>query len=120
MTKSNRSILQCPECKKPLVNIGSRVERIHPIARLIKNHYLATIFGWMLLVPGICWLTYQHVDTNGGGSLNMSFGFFSLLMVPFIINFFLLRMFPIYRITDCPYCGFHEKQKLGLSESGEL
>ncbi|MFT6576761.1 MAG: hypothetical protein ACJA16_004970 [Akkermansiaceae bacterium] len=23
-------------------------------------------------------------------------------------------------ITDCPYCGFHEKQKLGLSKSGEL
>ncbi|MFT6596120.1 MAG: hypothetical protein ACJAT3_002100 [Akkermansiaceae bacterium] len=32
----------------------------------------------------------------------------------------LLRLFPVWRITDCPYCGFHEKQKLGLSENGEL
>lgn len=105
MTKSNRSILQCTECKKLLVNIGSRVEQIHPIARLIKNHYLGTIFGWMLLLPGICWLTYQHVDTNGGGSLNMSFGFFSLLMAPFIINFFLLRMFPITESRTIPTAG---------------
>lgn len=120
MRKRNRSVLQCPQCEKPLVNIGSRVERIHPIARIIKDHYVATIFAWMILVPGIIGLTYKLVDTNGNGNLSVSFGFFALLMVPFIINFFLLRCFPIYRITDCPYCGFHEKQKLGLSESGEL
>ncbi len=57
---------------------------------------------------------------SGSGGLGISFGMFGWALVPFIVNFFLLRLFPIYRITECPYCGFHVKQKLGLSDSGEI
>jgi len=117
--KLNRSVLQCPECKKPLVNIGSKVARIHPVACFIRDRYLTTIVIWLLLMPGIIYLTHWILGGERG-QLSVSFGTFALAMVPFVINFTLLRLFPVWRITDCPYCGFHEKQRLGLSESGEL
>ncbi|MDB4300557.1 hypothetical protein N9961_00615, partial [bacterium] len=114
----NRSVLSCPSCENPLVNIGSKVERIHPVARFIRDRYMTIVFGWVLLVPFI--IGYVSKLHFGGGGNTHGMGFFALLVLPFVVNFFLLRIFPVYRITDCPYCGFHEKQHLGLSDSGEL
>ena len=34
---------------------------------------------------------------------------------PAIIIILVLKCFNLYRVTDCPYCGFHEAQKLGDS-----
>lgn len=41
--KPNQSVPQCPECEKPLVNIGSKVEPIHPVARFIRDRYITTV-----------------------------------------------------------------------------
>ena len=60
----------------------------------------------------------RTVEKSKQWPLGRSYGL--LALVPFVVNFLLLRLFPVWRITDCPYCGFHEKQKLGLSENGEL
>ena len=110
----NKAILQCPDCKKPLVNIASRVERIHPVARFIKNHDAKIIFTWAIFITYIVFF----VGFGGGGtSRSIGFGWVALLMVPSVITYFLTRLFPIYRITDCPYCGYHHKQKLGHSMS---
>ena len=117
--KPNRSVLQCPKCEKPLVNIGSKVQRIHPVARFIRDRYISSVMLWFLAMPFIIYGTTWAFG-GGSGNLSLSFGTFALAMLPFVINFALLRLFPVWRITDCPYCGFHEKQKLGLSESGEL
>ncbi len=118
--KPNRSVLSCPTCEKPLVNIGSKVARIHPVARFIKDRYVTIIVAWIFLIPFIVQFVFWVSGASSAGRLGISFGLFALLLVPFIVNFSLLRLFPVYRITDCPYCGFHEKQRLGLSDSGEL
>jgi len=101
-----------------LVGIGSKVERIHPVAKFLKEHYVTAIvigfFGEVAGVGVIFRLFGTGTSGFGGGYVLVALAF-----VPFVLNYFLLRLFPIYRITDCPYCGFHEKQKLGLSESGE-
>ena len=100
------------------MNVGSKVERIHPVAQFLKKCYLWIVGGWILLIPLILKLTVEFLPSGGGSTHGL--GLFALLVVPFVANFFLLRLFPVYRITDCPYCGFHEKQRLGLSDSGEL
>lgn len=115
----NRSVLQCPECQKPLVNIGSKVERIHPVARFIRERSTTIVMVWLPFIPLIMYLT-SLVAGDLGGDRVIAFCFFALLLLPFAVNFFLLRLFPVWRITDCPYCGFHDEQKLGRSESGEL
>ena len=115
MNKPNTSVLQCPECKKALVNIGSKVERIHPIARFVKDCYMWIVFSWVIFILIIGFVAMG----GGGGVLGLGYGMISILMVPFVVNYFLLRAFPLYRVTDCPYCGFHEKQRLGHSHSGE-
>lgn len=117
--KPNRSILVCPECEKPLVGIGSRLERIHPLARMVKGWYGVTIFIWYVLMFFGLKLVF-HLFGTGTSGFGGGYVLLALAMVPFVLNYFLLRIFPVYRITDCPYCGFHEKQKLGFSESGEF
>lgn len=116
--KPNRSILQCPDCGKALIGIGSRLERIHPVARFVKERYGATILLWYILMYFGLALLFRLF---GSGTMGFGGGYvlLALVLVPFVLNYFLLRLFPVYRLTDCPYCGFHEKQKLGFSESGE-
>ena len=101
------------------MNIGSKVERIHPVARFIKDRSFVIIAGWVVLLPIIGIFTLKVTGVYKFGTI-MGLGILALMVVPFAVNFFLLRLFPVYRITDCPYCGFHEKQYLGRTESGEL
>ena len=51
--KPNKSVLECPQCHKPLVNIASKVERIHPVARFINNHHMCIILVFFLISLGI-------------------------------------------------------------------
>lgn len=106
---ANKSILQCPECKKPLVNIGSKVERIHPIARFINNHNFTIVIILALVSTGLVF------SGKFSGARSIGYAWVALLMAPSVIMYFLLRVFNLYRVTDCPYCGFHEEQKLGRS-----
>lgn len=117
VTEPNTSILKCPECEKSLVKIGSQVKRIHPVACFVKDHYMKIVLSWVILMP-LMLAAVPGRDTFTG-SLGVGLGFSSLFFVPFVVNYFLLRAFPLYRITDCPYCDFHEKQRLGFSQSGE-
>lgn len=87
---------------------------------MIRDRYVTTMVIRFLLMPVVIGITYTVTSGHSGASVNFSFGLFALAMVSFVLNFLILRLFPVYRITDCPDRGFHEKQKLGLSESGEL
>jgi|GEM_PF-4612414 len=90
MNKPNTSILECPECKKGLVNFGSKVERIHPVARFVKARYMRIVLAWLIFVPFLV-VTVRN-SSGGGGSLGLSFGVFSLLLVPFVVGLSLLRV----------------------------
>lgn len=121
----NTSILQCPKCQKPLVNIASKVERIHPVAVFIDKYYMR-----IMLVGIICSLAIflavvllsqppekEHISIIASKGRAAGFALLAAAITPAIIMYFLVRCFSLYRITDCPYCGFHEKQKLGRSNT---
>lgn len=105
--KLNRSVIKCPECDKPLVNIGSRVERIHPIPKFIQNHHSMVLFVSYILSTAFFLSGIMGYDRFIGFALVSTY-----LFIPFVL-FMIVRLFDLYRITDCPYCGFHEKQNLG-------
>ena len=83
----NLSVLQCPECQKPLVNIGSKVERIHPVARFIRERSTTIVMVWLPFIPLIMYLT-SLVAGDLGGDRVIVFCFFALLLLPFAVNFF--------------------------------
>lgn len=109
----NSSIIECPQCHKPLINIGSKVERIHPVAKFIENHGFRTtgIASASLLILLIIFIDTLGLKRSAG------YGGVALIFVPSIVMYFLKRAYPLYRVTDCPYCGYHAKQKLGHSSS---
>ena len=125
--KPNKSVLQCPQCGKALVKIGSKVKRIHPVPRFIDKNYLAIVVTWSVLSVGIILITAlgappQMVEQGFsvravGAGKGIGFAWIALLMLPSAVMYFLVRAFSLWRITDCPYCGFHEEQKLGRSPS---
>lgn len=84
----------------------------------MKERYVTTIFLWYALMSLGLKLVFHRFGTGtmgfGGGHVLLA-----MAIVPFVLNYFLLRLFPVYRLTDCPYCGFQEEQKLGFSDSGE-
>ena len=106
----NTSVLECPECAKPLVNIGSRVMRIHPIPRFIQDNHSYIVMFFCIISTVFFMSGILGYDRFIGFALVGSYLFF-----PFIL-FLCVRIFSVWRITDCPYCGFHEKQKLGRSD----
>ena len=116
--ETNRSVLQCPECEKALVNIGSKVERTHPVARFINKHYNRIIGTWTFLSPVLV-IAYGYL-VAGYVDRFLGFALIATLLAPFAVLYLLVRCFSLWRVTDCPYCGFHEEQKLGRSYSGEL
>ena len=102
----NTMVLQCPICKHALVKTGSKVERIHPIPVFCKEHYMS-IVGVNAILSCII------VGLSPGLGRSVGYALFAWLCFPSAIMFILVRSFSLYRITDCPYCGYHHKQKLG-------
>lgn len=107
------SSLQCPQCYVVLAIVGSKVERIHPVARFITHHYTGIVVGWGLLTPAILYLfargqTPVQMKTVG-------FAWVALMSIPSLVMFFLIRAFSLYRVTQCPHCGYREVKKLGRS-----
>lgn len=72
------------------MNIGSKVARIHPVACFIRDRYVTTVVIWFLLMPVVIYLVGGF-----GGNLSVSIGTFALAMVPFVVNFTLIRLFPV-------------------------
>lgn len=49
----------------------------------------------------------------GGLSRSFFLGYLGFVMIPVFSMYILKRLYPLYRVTRCPYCGHHEKLKLG-------
>ena len=111
MVQKNKSMLSCPSCSKPLVNIASRVERVHPVARFVNAYNV-----WIMVVVSGILLT---LIVTGVFGYDRFIGFAVIISVifPHIIMFFLIRCFKIYRVTECPYCKYYEEQELGYSHT---
>lgn len=107
--RKNGAILQCPQCKKPLVNIASRLERLNPVARLIENYHFHIVGVWVFCILGIFALNVNDL----GVLRSAGFALVAIAMLPSLIMYFLVRQFNVYRITECPYCKHRESEKIG-------
>lgn len=110
LNQPNRSIITCPECGHGLVKIGSKVERIHAIPRFITRHHTLINIVWVFVSPFALFLCIRG---TGYTTRTVGLAWGAFLFAPSLIMYFLVRVFNLYRITDCPYCGFHEEVKLG-------
>lgn len=112
---SNISILECPSCKKPLVNIASKVKRVNPIAHFIVNYHTKIIIYSAIFSTFFLWMVYEFEIF--GYKRGAAYAWFTLVLMPPLVMYFLLRCFSLYRVTNCPYCGYYEEQKLGRSNT---
>ena len=102
---------QCPECKKGLVNIGSYLIRIHPIPKFLREHNDRIFQAWVLLSILTTILIAISFD-----DIDMRFiMFFWMGMIAFggVILFLIPKFFDVYRVTECPYCGYHKEKNIG-------
>ncbi len=92
-----------------LINIGSKVERMHPMARFIRENH-SKILGWNSVLVTVFFFGFAFFCDRG-----FAFGWMAAMVFPAFIMYFLIRCFSVYRVTDCPYCGYHHEQRLGRS-----
>lgn len=108
----NSAILQCPECDHGLVNMGSSIQRIHPIPKYIQRNYDRILVVWYILTPFLVYL--MALSLRGGGDMrSLAIALLVMIFTPPLVMTCIRRAFPIYRITDCPFCGYHGEVKLG-------
>ena len=97
-----------------LANIGSKVERIHPVARFMDKHTLAMTLVWGGVSFGLFIILSFALENRSHVRLLGWIWFYSFV-APILIMYSIRSLLPIYRITDCPFCGHHEEIKLGRS-----
>jgi DNA-directed RNA polymerase subunit RPC12/RpoP len=107
----NYSTVQCPDCGKPLVNIGSKVERIHPIPKFISDYHNYILLAFCSAS------TIFFVSGVLGHDRFIGFALVGSYLFSAFILYLLVRVFSLWRITECPYCGYYNKRKLGRSNS---
>lgn len=110
--RANKGVLACPSCGKLIPLVGKREVIRHPVAQRLQDRSFA-ITGWWTLFLLVCF--FLSVLVAGGDFMTRSFGFalFILPAVPSFVIYFVVRFYPIYRVTKCPYCKFEDLQKLG-------
>jgi len=106
----HRDKLRCPDCSKPLIRHSSKIQRVHPVARFFTTHWVKFIFT---AYPILIVITVLGIYL--WPSKNWVYIFSASLPLPPFISYFLLRCFPIYRVTECPFCGSYRELKLGYS-----
>lgn len=102
---------QCPKCGKGLVNIGSRLERIHPIPVFIRKYSDRILAGWIITTLPILWTVAEIIE---GPDLRFIMNFWmGMIACVGLILFLVPKFFDVYRITNCPYCGYKSKMNIG-------
>jgi len=104
-----------------LVIVGSKLERIYPVARWIEVHCMSVVIGGAMLALFGFGMMMEHWELGGILAREPRKAGFAIIVfaaLPSIVMNFLKKLFPLYRATDCPFCGFHGKQKLRFGGVG--
>lgn len=97
-----------------LANIGCKVERIHPFARFMGKYTFAKIVVWGI-VSFLLFILLSFFLGNMVLIRLLGWAWFYAFLAPILIMYFIRSLIPLYRIKDCPFCGYHEEIKLGRS-----
>lgn len=113
MKNTKNPILECPKCKKGLVSIGSKLERLHPVAKFISQKRDKILVIWFCAIPFMIYA--MAVSLHPGDLRSLAVAIIGMVMAPPIFLACIERSFRIYRVTDCPYCGYHDEEELGFN-----
>lgn len=107
----SRKALSCPHCGKLIPLMGRRHSTRHPVAERLREHSFA-ITGWWCLFLLFCWVLMFFVEQDFVLGRAAGWWVCFLPMLPAVIIYFTVRCFARYRVTECPYCGHRDSQKL--------
>lgn len=111
LRKKSRMALACPACGEPCPLIGRRDTMRHPFAQMLEDHSFRITAWWSLIfvcsVLATCFGGFGFPMGRG-----MGWGLMIVPILPALLIWFVVRLFPVYRVTSCPYCGFKEIEKM--------
>ena len=83
----------------------------HPQAQRLQDQSFA-ITGWWTLF--VCTIFLMSIVLLPSGMIGRGMGWMLIFLpaLPGFTIFFLVKCFPRYRVTRCPFCGFQEIRKL--------
>jgi len=95
--------IQCPQCQKSLIGVGSYATRLHTQAIFINKYRIPII---LCLLPIFIPLTFI------GYGLSSGFLSIAAILFPLGVTYAIERSFPLYRVISCPYCNYAEKSSI--------
>lgn len=98
--------IQCPQCQKSLIGVGSYATRLHTQAIFINKYRIPII---LCLLPIFIPLTFI------GYGLSSGFLSIAAILFPLGVTYAIERSFPLYRVISCPYCNYAEKSYMGVN-----
>ncbi len=109
----SRGALQCPNCSQSLIGHSNRIEYESKFASFLEAHYLFINFGIGLVLMIITYQLQERGTLIPGTRRPLNFAdIFPALFLPFACSLLLLRIFPKFRVTKCPKCGFTESHRM--------
>jgi hypothetical protein len=103
--------LFCPACERPIPLVGRDEVIRHPFAQRLQDSSFAITGWWIVLVGVVFAISLVLLDA---GVIDRGMGWMLLFLPPLpgFTIFFVVRCFPRYRVTQCPYCGFRDMTRL--------
>jgi DNA-directed RNA polymerase subunit RPC12/RpoP len=119
LRQRSRGDLACPACGRLIALVGRRTTMRHPFAQMLEDQSFR-ITGWwslLLLCALVASVTVGGLPLIGRG---LGWGLVFMPLLPGVLIWFLVRLFPTYRVTACPHCGFKEIQRLEVPKRAEI
>ena len=91
--------------------MGRRRAIRHPFAEKLRERSFA-ITGWWCLFLLFCMILMLFVAPEFVLGRAAGWWVFFFPALPPVTIYFVVRLFPRYRPTECPFCGHRELQKL--------
>lgn len=103
--------LSCVACERPIPLVGRGQVIRHPFAQSLQDGSYAITGWWVILLLIGFVVSLVRFDS---GLIGRGMGWMLIFgpAAPGILLYFLVRLFPLYRVTKCPYCGFSEMTRL--------
>jgi DNA-directed RNA polymerase subunit RPC12/RpoP len=112
LREKSRRDMTCPACGNLIALVGRRSTMRHPFAQMLEDNSFR-ITGWWCLLLGCAFIASVAGGMGGVMGRGLGWGLIFMPMLPGTLIWFVVRLFPVYRVTDCPHCRFKEIEQLG-------
>ena len=103
------SSIQCPSCGTSLLQKGSYVSRISPVARFIAHNRVKIILFMMPIVAPLTLIAFLLFGAASG------YIGLAIFFTPIAITYLVERPFKLYRVVNCPKCCYSACKPMGYN-----